>query len=281
SNPSDTPTSEPNIQQEETVPSFAVALSFQMKEIRQRGIFTIDLNKYTSDNITLRFDKNFGNINCEECFHQVNLDDALFKQRELVAFVDGANAQDFGSYINFVTVTMKKTHQNGEITNDEVRVDRNNFSKEGNNFKLLYGWKGDNDRSKWLDYEYKTTWSFFGGHTVEGSWLKNEEGAISLAPPLLKKSIAIEADPEVVAENEIRAIDVKLFYSIGDEEQTKQITLMTRKNELSKEADIILPKGVNEYSYEVVWNIKGNKTVTSGKQPTTASVLFVDELPEN
>jgi len=123
-------------QQEQTIPSFAVALSFEMKRVRQRGVFKIDLNKYTTDNITLRFDKNFGNIKCEQCFRQVNLDDALFKQRELVAFIDGANATDFGSYINFVTLSMKKTHQNGKVTIDEVRIDRNNFNKEGKNFKL-------------------------------------------------------------------------------------------------------------------------------------------------
>ncbi|CAM1371889.1 hypothetical protein [Tenacibaculum xiamenense] len=279
--PSDPPTRETNRQQEETVPSFAVALSFQMKEIRQKGIFKIDLNKYTSDNITLRFDKNFGDIKCDDCFHQVNLDDALFKQRELVAFVDGANATDFGSYINFVTISMKKKHQSGTVTNDEVRIDRNNFNKEGNNFKLLYGWKGDNDRSKWLDYEYKTSWSFFGGHSIESEWLKNDNGALAVAPPLLKKTIDIEADPEIIKENKVRAIDVKLFYNIGDKEQTKNITLIPRKEEFSKQETIILPKNSTDYSYEITWNLRGNKTLNSGKQKTSSSVLFVDELPEN
>lgn len=280
--PSDTsPPVEPNLQQEESVPSFAVAVSFQMKEIRQRGIFKIDLNKYTSDNITLRFDKNFGNINCDECFNEVNLDDALFKQRELVAFVDGSNATDFGSYINFATLTMKKRHQNGDITNDEVRIDRKNFNKEGNNFKLLYGWKGDNDRSKWLDYEYKTSWSFFGGHKVEGEWTKNDQGAIAIAPPLVNKKIAIEVDPSAIEGSDIRAIDVKLFYTIGGSEKLKNVTFIVSKEELSKEEHIILPKNNEEYSYEIVWNLKGNKTVSSGKLTTTSSVLFVDELPEN
>ncbi|WP_044398127.1 hypothetical protein [Lacinutrix sp. Hel_I_90] len=279
--PSDSAPAEPNLQQEETVPSFAVAVSFQMKEIKQRGIFKIDLNKYTTDNLTLRFDKNFGNINCDKCFKEVNLDDALFKQRELVAFVDGSNATDFGSYINFATLAMKKKHQSGAITNDEVRIDRNNFNKEGNNFKLLYGWQGDDDRSKWLDYEYKTTWSFFGGHKVEGEWTKNDQGAIAIAPPLLNKKIAIEIDPSSIEGSDIRVIDVKLFYTIGDKEQLKNVTFLVGKGELSKEEHIILPRNTEEYGYEIVWNLKGNKTVSSGKLATTSSVLFVDDLPEN
>lgn len=274
--PEDRPT--PNQQQEQTVPSFAIAVSYEMKRVRQRGIFKIDLNKYTTDNVTLRFDKNFGDIKCDACFRQVNLDDALFKQRELVAFVDGANATDFGNYINFVTLTMKKKHQSGEITNDEVRIDRNNFNKEGNNFKLLYGWKGDNDRSKWLNYEYKTTWSFFGGHTVENAWAPNDAGAIALAPPLLRKTISLEADPDAIATAQVRAIDVKLFYSIGNKPQTKSVTL--KQNELSKTVDIIMPQNVDDYEYEVSWTLKGNKKKTSGKQKTNSTVLFVDEVPE-
>jgi hypothetical protein len=267
----------PNLQQEETVPSFAIALSFEMKTVRQRGTFKIDLNKYTTDNITLRFDKNFGNIKCEPCFRQVNLDDALFKQRELVAFVDGANATDFGSYINFVTLAMKKKHQNGDITNDEVRIDRNNFNKEGNNFKLLYGWKGDDDRAKWLNYKYKATWSFFGGHTIETEWTDNSAGAIALAPALLRKTISIEADPDTVSESKIRAIEVTFYYNIGNKQQTKSITL--KKDALSKTIDIILPKNVDEFEYEVNWTLKGNKKTSSGKLKTNSSVLFVDELP--
>ncbi|MEK7834090.1 MAG: hypothetical protein AAB401_23585, partial [Acidobacteriota bacterium] len=78
-----------------TVPSLAVAFSFEMKRIRQQGIFRIDLNKYNSDNLVTRFDENFGQINCADCFREVNLDDPLYVQREIVAFLDGANAGDF------------------------------------------------------------------------------------------------------------------------------------------------------------------------------------------
>ncbi|MFQ5647298.1 MAG: 50S ribosomal protein L22, partial [bacterium] len=43
-------------QEEVSPPPFAVVAAFEMKRVRQRGKFTIDLNKYTSDSITLRFD---------------------------------------------------------------------------------------------------------------------------------------------------------------------------------------------------------------------------------
>ena len=44
--------------------------------------------------------------------------DPLFRQREIALFVDGLNAQDFGQYINFVTVQMRKKHATGDVTGD-------------------------------------------------------------------------------------------------------------------------------------------------------------------
>lgn len=268
---------EESVPQNVTVPSFAVAASFEMKTIRQKGTFKIDLNKYTTDNLSMRFDENFGKINCDECFTQVNLDDALFKQRELVAFVDGANMNDFGNFINFVTVKLKKKHESGEITDDEVRVDRKSFNKEGNNFKLLYGWKGDNNRSEWLDYETKTTWSFFGGHMVEEDWRKSDEGAISLAPPLLSKPINIEADPDIMKDKGIRSAEVKIYYKVGDKEYSKQVRLNMSNNEFSSKIDIIQPRESLDYEYEVMWNIKGEGNKTSVRKNASNAIIFVDD----
>ena len=184
------------------VPGFAVLASFEMKSVHQSGTFKIDLNKYTTDNLTLRFDENIGDMRSlkeGDNFRQVNLDDPLYKQRELVVMVDGMNAKDFGDYINFATVQMRKKHQAGDETQDEVRIDRANFNKEGNNFKLLYGWKNDSDRRKWMDYEYQTTWSFFGGKQVQAPWVRANAGAIDLAPPFQKHSVDLQADPDEIA----------------------------------------------------------------------------------
>src|SRR5262249_27541356 len=83
---------------EEDVPQFAVLATFELKSVHQKGTFKVDLNKYTTDNLTLRFDENIGdmrNLMKEgDNFRQVNLDDPLYKQRELVVMVDGMNAKD-------------------------------------------------------------------------------------------------------------------------------------------------------------------------------------------
>jgi hypothetical protein len=247
-------------------------------------VFRIDLNKYTTDNLSLRFDENIGDLRGlmgdAGHFRQVNLDDPLFKQRELVVFVDGLDAKDFGDYINFATVQMRKKHQGGgEDTNDEVRIDRNNFNTAGNNFKLMYGWNNDADRGKWMSYEYQTTWSFFGGKELQQPWRSATAGAIALAPPFQRCSVDLQADPDEISKAQVRLVTVKVYYTVSGAEQMKQATLNAAKGQLSNRVDFILPAGTVDYDYEITWQLKGSKTVTSGRRHGNGTVLFVDEVP--
>lgn len=269
----------------ESLPSFSVLATYELKKTRQTGTLRVDLNKYTVGTLHLRFDENIGDLRQlkKEALHfrQVNLDDPLYKQREIVAMVDGFNAQDFGQFVNFVTLQLKKKHAKGAETTDEVRVDRKNFSTEGNNFKLLYGWNGDDDRKKWMEYEYRAIWSFFGGNAVETPWKKATAGAINLAPPFQRRKIALEADPDLITRAGVRAVTVKLFYQANGAEQARQLTFNVAKQQLSGEIELLLPSGQYEYGYEIVWRLPGNRTVSSGRQSSTEAILFVDELPRS
>lgn len=275
--------SSPTPRSEVAVPSFAVVAAFEFKKVRQRGTFRVDLNKYTSDSLTIRFDENIGDLRRlfgdEGHFREVNLDDPLFKQREIVAFIDGLNASDFGQYINFVTVRMRKQHAGGDVTDDEKRFDRNNFNAAGNNIKLLYGWKNDNDRRHWMEYDYQTVWSFFGGRTVEQPWQQSTSGAINLAPPYQRRTVEIQADPAAITAAEVRAITVKIFYDLGGTEQVKQATLNAGKGQLSEKIDFMLPANSFNYDYEITWRLRGDRTVSSGRRSGSDSIMFVDELP--
>jgi hypothetical protein len=252
--------------------------------VRQRGKFEIDLNKWTQDSMTLRFDENIGDLRRlmknQEHFRSVNLDDPLFRQREIVAFVDGVNAKDFGDYINFVTVNLKKKHQSGAETYEEVRVDRENFNREGNRFSMIYGWKGDDDRARWLDYQWQAHWSFFGGYEVVQDWRNSIAGAINLAPPYQRRAVTLDADPDEIKDQNVRSITVRVFYKLGPEEKVQQVTLNASKGELSSRIEYIQPAGEQAYEYEIDWKLRGNKTVSTGRKPGRDAILFVDELPE-
>jgi hypothetical protein len=265
-------------QDQASVPSFAIAVSFEMRTVRQRGQFVIDLNKYNADNLTVRFDENVGTIDCAECFQQINLDDPLYKQRFITAFLDGANAGDFTNYINGVTVTLRKKHATGEITTKEVRIDRSNFNKEANNFKMVYGWKNDNDRSKWLDYEFKTDWFFFGGHSVTSDWQSSDGADVKLSAPFVRRIIDVEADPGLIATANVRAIDVKVYSKLGPGQQVKEMRMSTKANQLSGQVEIMQPKDVVDYEYEVTWHLNDGSTKSSGKKTANTKSLFVDNI---
>lgn len=277
--PSASPTPRPQV----SAAPFTVAAAYEFKRVRQRGVFKVDLNKYTADTITLRFDENIGDLRRyfgeAGHFREVNLDDALYRQREIVAFLDSLNSQDFGQYVNFVSVRLHKRHAGGDETHDEVRIDRNNFNQQGNNFKLLYGWKGDADRRRWMEYEYQATWSFVGGRSVEQPWQTTTSGAITLAPPYLRRTVELQADPAALAVAEVRAVTVRLFYSLGGPEQVRQVTLNATGGQLSQRIEFMLPADRADYAYDVTWRLRGDRTVSSGRRTTSDSILFVDEVP--
>ncbi len=264
------------------LPSLAIVATFEIKKVRQQGIFKIDLNKATADKINMRFDENIGDltrfISDNNIFRQANLDDPLYVQRELYALIDGMNAQDFGQYVNFVNLRMKKTHQGGEISNQELRIDRNNFNKDGNNFKMVYGWKQDNDRKKWMDYEFETEWSFFGGQTVKVPLQKSTSGAINLAPPYQKRTVEFQADQSTLAAANVRLVTIKLFYKLGTAEMQRQATLNPAKSQLSEKVDFMLPTDSYDYEYEITWRLANNQTKSSGRQKSNEAILFVDQV---
>ncbi len=264
-------------------PSFALLATYEMRKIRQKGQFKLDLEKYTLDKQPMPFTGNIGDVkqylNDPSVFREVNLDDPLFKQREIMLSIDGLNASDFGKFVNFVNVQLRKEHAEGATTQDEITIRRNDFNSKGNNFTLLYGWQGDNDRTHWLEYDLRRVWSFFGDQTVEQPWRQFTDGQVNLRPPYQRRTVELDADSSALAKNEVRSITVKIFYELAGAERMEQVTLNPAKNRLSESIEFMLPDGKYDYDYEIIWRLRGNQTVSSGRKTSSESILFVDEVP--
>jgi hypothetical protein len=273
-----------NQQQQQQEKLNGIMVSFKMKEKRRTGEFHFDLNKWTNDEIVMRFDHPIGDLskyqNDDSVFRMVNTDDPAYDQREIVSIIDGYNAEDFGEYINFVSVHMQKKHAKGHITDREIIINRDNFNRQGNNFSMVYGWHGDNDRSKWMEYQYEILWSFFGDVEYKESFQPSTFNAINLAPPYQKYKVEIEADPELLKDQEVRMVTVKLYYKVEGKEFMKQVTLIPHRERLSEQLEYISPPSNPVYEYEIIWRLKGNRVVESGRISSSDSFLFADELPE-
>jgi len=268
-----------NLPQRQAMPSLSVAVSYQMKQVKRSGVYKVDLNKYTQTTRTLPFDYNLGHVKklCNPCFREINADDPLMKQREVNATLGGITLQDF-AHVNFVNIIMHKKHEQGAETVDEIKIDKSEFNKTGNFFKMLYGWKEDSNRDKWLSYDYKTLWSFSGDHTVESEWINTKFGSIALEPPVIKKPVYIEIDEDFTIDENIRAIEVKLFSKLGEKQQISSINFKTNKAELSKTVDILLPRQVEDYEYEVTYFIKGENPKTSERKQSNYGRIDIDRF---
>ena len=274
------PDAKPEPRKEEALQSINIVASYQKKTIKHTGKYTAEAKTYFTTSLTEVFGGNIGKINIKDCVREVNLDDPLYKQRELVCFIDGEISQDFDKFINYVTVSMRKKHPGGDITTDEIRVDRKNFNSEGNNFKLMYGWMaGDNNRLSWMNYEFKTVWNFFGGGVVESDWQNSVNPVIPLKAPVKRRTVNIIAEQEKLKQTNIRSVTVRVYYTIGGKEQFKQMSLNLNKQIYSGVIDFILPSDQAEYEYEIDWLTGNNQAVKSGRLKSSFDDIYADTLP--
>jgi hypothetical protein len=180
--------------------------------------------------------------------------------------------------VNSVTVTLRKTHQNGAQTLREVVLDRNTFNRESRDFRMVYGWNGDDDRAKWLEYEYRTRWSFKGGGLHETDWTKTDINMIDLYAPYRRNTVQLVGDSEALAAQGVRAVAVHVEYDFFDGRRTQDLALPTSEPIDGKEIEITLPLDVYAYDYHVTWLRKGAPPAEA-KGTDDTGVLFVDEIP--
>ena len=81
--------------------------------------------------------------------------------------VDGALMPDFERYINSVTVTLRKQHENGEQTLREIVLDRRAVEADGGKTGLrCLRLERRSGPRRVAGYEYRTRWSFKGGGSI-------------------------------------------------------------------------------------------------------------------
>lgn len=271
--------------EEEAVP-IAIVAAYRMKRVRESGEYTIDLNKHTADTMSLRFDENIGNLtefrDDEDVFHTVDLSDTAARQREVQVFLDGLNVDDFGQYVNFATVVLRKERGSEPPALQDIRIDRENFDAEGNDFRLRYVKLDDEATDSFLDYDYRVSWNFFGGDEVVGDWQSSDQAAIGITPPFQRRTIFLEADPDILDAEGVRGIEVRLYYEIGGNEYSRRLSLRPRDGEgVSEKIHFMQPAESYEYDYEVFWRMRDGTTHSTGRVSSEFGTVYLDEIPED
>jgi hypothetical protein len=262
---------------------FGVSVNYQKKEVRSSGSTTIHFNNQAPVERNVTMVANIGDLyqkyaEDENRFRTVNLSDPAYQQREIHVGIDGAILPEFEKYINSVTVTLRKVHENGEQTIQEVVVDRNTFTRESRDFRMVYGWNEDADRDGWLEYDYRTRWSFKGGGLHETDWTKTVTNMIDLYAPYRRNTVEVIGDGETLRELGVRAVAVRVDYDFFDGRRSQELALPTSEPLDGREIEITLPLNVYEYDYQITWLRRGREPlVASGRDDT--GVIFIDSLP--
>lgn len=214
-----------------------------------------------------------------EYFRAVNLADPIYSQREVHVNVDGSLLKDFDRYINSVSVTVKKDHEGGKTTLGELVVDRNTFTEKANKFKMVYGFDGDKDRTKWLAYQYRVKWSFRDGGVLEGDWKTTSSPMVNVVPPYERREITVQGDPEAMKKAGVRSALVRLSYSFFGKPATKQVLVKVGESPAEQRFELIQPKGEYAYQYAVTWYLNGGRQINRPLAPDASGLIFVDEVP--
>ncbi len=262
--------------------TFALTIAFRYRKIERSGKFTFSMRQWNRVELPVRFAANVGDLSRymddARMFKRVSLNDPMFKQREIPVTVDVASEEAFGAMLNAVTVTLRKRHETGRETLDEVTIQRADFSS-GKVETLLYGWDGDDDREGWLDYDHRVRWSYVGGPVIEGEWERTNAGALVLEPPLRPRELRLEADPEVLREQGVRDVVVEVRYPAAGVERVATATVRP-EDEVGRQVLVLYQDPQSPgYSYSFDWRLYGGRRVTAGPFEDTADYIYLDEIP--
>ncbi|MEM9376392.1 MAG: hypothetical protein AAGA72_09230 [Pseudomonadota bacterium] len=188
-------------------------VGYRMKRVKQTGSFRQDMSKYTPQVFSLRFDENIGDmrryLDDERVFSEQALDQIVFSQRQIFVETNEIDVADFSSHLNSVSVELRKTHENGDVSYDDVVIRQSSFDDA--EFRLTYLSDGDRDPARFAEYEYKVDWNFAGGVRVPGAWVTQTGPVIPLTPPMIEQDVNIRLDQRFAINEDVAGVAVRLF----------------------------------------------------------------------
>jgi hypothetical protein len=262
---------------------FGLRVGYTHKNVRSEGETTLTFNHEATQDRYAMIAFNIGDLYEEygddpAFFRTVNLLDPAFELREVRVGVDGALLPEFERYVNSAAITLRKTHSDGKVTLRELVVDRRTFSSELPDLRMTYGWSGDDDRTAWLDYEYRSHWSFRDGGSFDSDWETSDKAMINLYVPYERRVIQLVVDEEALLQANVRAVSVDVSYPFFGERRHQQETLILGRDNPVPEIELTLPRDQFNYDYQITWHMRdADPRVETGTART--AVLFIDELP--
>ncbi len=261
---------------------FSAHGAYKLKELKTEGHSKMNFNSRTTVKRHHYITFNMGDLyktygDDSRFFKTVNMDDPDFQQREVYVGVDGTLISELGKMINNVTVTMRKTHENGEQTIKEVIVTPATIDNSTFSMKMVYGSKGDDDRIKWLSYDYRTNWKFSGGGEYTTDWLTESSSMINLFAPFNRTQVQLIGDAEMLKSEGVRAAIIQISYPFFGDVRSARLTWKPGEIPDDKMVEITLPLNNDSYKYKITW-VKKDGTRLIKENEDNTGLVFIDEF---
>jgi hypothetical protein len=258
---------------------------YKKRTVKTSGVTTVRINtrKLVDRHHFVTF--NIGNLyekygDDKRIFRKVAIDDPTFQQREVLINLDGSIRDEFAKMVSSVSVTLRKTHQNGEQTVREVFLNKQILEEWTGSSKMIYLNKEDLDRTKWLEYDYQITWQFIKDGNYVTDWTTASSPIINLFTPYTYRQIDFLGDLNTLRETGVIAIAVDISYPFFGKTKKERMTIKPGTGETDYQMEAILPNGMDKVDYKLAWIYKEGKRVQAEGQDEFG-VIIIDEIPES
>ena len=266
-------------------PGFSLVASYQMKRIKTSGHLVFEMNHMRNETQAFAMTENIGDLyrrwgGDPQVFRAVNIDDPVFKQREILVTLDGQDAATFSEHVNFVSVQLEKRHQSGEVTTDEVVISPQLFKTKATPSSCATAGRATTTVSVGSATTSRTVWSFHGGIEIRSEWEPRDTPMLALAPPHRYRSVTIEGEGDRLTEAAVRHGVVKVSSRVAGKELVREATIRNRGPVPSAVLEVAEDPDAAESTLEITWYLEGARTVSAPPTPLTGDLVYWDELPE-
>lgn len=265
---------------------FGLNLSFQLKHLKVEGQSRLFFKGRSTVNRHHLITFNIGNLyekygDDKSMFKDVAIGgNTAFQQREVFVGLDGDIEKEFDRMVNSVTVSLRKKHANGDVTLEDILINKNSMKDLDHTMSMKYLNKEDSIQSDWLTYEYKTNWKFKGGGSYETPWTEEKGAMVNLFIPFKRQNISLEGDLQSLEQQGIKAISIEINYPFFNQVKRSRLTIKPKDALTEKSFEITLPNDIDEVNYSITW-VKQEEPHLSMEGKDRFGLIFIDELPEN
>ena len=234
----------------------------QRKDIN-RAVFNINLTRRSVVKVPVDTAGNISGLYSEfkenpEMFRVVNLADPAFQKRDVYFRIDGDFTSVFEDMMNFAGVSVLKKYKDHEDATGELIFTREDIREGRFSKSWRYARLGEKDEA-WLNYGYRTTWSIKGQHQIkkpekEDEWMERSDPIITIAPPLERTDLEVDADRFLFEDEGIRSATLEVKYEMfGKEISPKRLAVMRATDAESVSNSVLFHDPGEDIFYRVNW----------------------------